>query len=149
MEATMLGGGGGKPITDKTTNRQWLMVGGSYPGALSAWFRLKYPDLATASWSSSGVILAVENFTAFDQVEADAVGTTCGDALRGVTAAFENAWDAGGDAKANLLALFGTPEDFTKGDMAWMLADSAAMGPQYGYKLAMCAYVVDDLEPVR
>ena len=44
-------------------DRKWLMVGGSYPGALSAWFRLKHPELADASWSSSGVILAVENFT--------------------------------------------------------------------------------------
>jgi len=26
------------------------------------------PSQATASWSSSGVILAVENFTAFDEV---------------------------------------------------------------------------------
>ena len=28
-------------------SREWLMVGGSYPGALSAWFRLKHPELAT------------------------------------------------------------------------------------------------------
>ena len=25
--------------------------------------------------------------------------------------------------------------------MAWMLADSAAMGPQYGYKATMCSYL--------
>ena len=27
--------------------------------------------------------------------------------------------------------------------MAWMLADLAAMGPQYGYKTTMCSYLVD------
>ena len=36
--------------------RQWVMIGGSYPGALSAWFRARYPEWAVASWSSSGVV---------------------------------------------------------------------------------------------
>ena len=60
---------GGGAQGAESSPRTWLMIGGSYPGALSAWFRLKYPELATAAWSSSGVILAVENFTAFDQVK--------------------------------------------------------------------------------
>ena len=84
----------------------------------------------------------MENFTAFDQVETAAVGDACAEQLRGVTAAFEAAWDAGGAQKQSLLDLFGTPADFTRGDMAWMLADSAAMGPQYGFKADMCGYVV-------
>ena len=44
-----------------------IVIGGSYPGALSSWFRQKYPDVADISWSSSGVVNAVYNFTAFDQ----------------------------------------------------------------------------------
>ena len=129
--------GGGK--------RTWLMVGGSYPGALSSWFRLKYPDLATASWSSSGVILAVEKFTRFDEIVAEVVGPNCADALRQVTAAWETEWDMGGGRKADLLSLFNTPDTFTKADMAWMLADAAAMGAQYGGKKTMCDHIV----PVR
>jgi hypothetical protein len=35
---------------------QWVCVGGSYPGALSAWFKAKYPNHVVAAWSSSGVI---------------------------------------------------------------------------------------------
>lgn len=35
-------------------------------GALSAWFRLKYPHLTVGSLSSSGVVNAVFNFTDFD-----------------------------------------------------------------------------------
>jgi hypothetical protein len=44
----------------------WITVGGSYPGALSAWFRSKYPHLTVGAISSSGVILAVENYRMFD-----------------------------------------------------------------------------------
>lgn len=43
------------------------MFGISYSGALSAWFRLKFPHLTCGSLSSSGVVLAVHNFTEFDQ----------------------------------------------------------------------------------
>ena len=49
------------------SKRQWVVVGGSYPGALSAWFKSKYPDHAVASWSSSGVIHAIKDFYDFDK----------------------------------------------------------------------------------
>ena len=41
-------------------------MGGSYPGALVAWFKHVYPDSVSAIWSSSGVIDAITNFTDFD-----------------------------------------------------------------------------------
>ena len=44
----------------------WVVIGGSYPGALSAWFKSKYPDLAVGAWSSSGVIHPIKDFKAFD-----------------------------------------------------------------------------------
>jgi len=45
----------------------WFIFGGSYSGALSAWFRLKFPHLTCGSLASSAVVLAVYNFTEFDQ----------------------------------------------------------------------------------
>lgn len=45
---------------------QWVVVGGSYPGALVAWFKSLYPEHAAVAWSSSGVIHPIENFTDFD-----------------------------------------------------------------------------------
>lgn len=44
-----------------------MVIGGSYAGALSAWFRTKYPHLATAAWSSSGVVYPIEDLWRFDE----------------------------------------------------------------------------------
>jgi len=50
-----------------TTKNPWITIGGSYPGAMAAWFRNKYPHLTIGSISSSGVVLAVEDFKMFDE----------------------------------------------------------------------------------
>jgi hypothetical protein len=46
----------------RVTNNPWISVGGSYPGALSAWYRAKYPHLTIGAIASSAVIVAIENF---------------------------------------------------------------------------------------
>jgi hypothetical protein len=129
-------------VFEEKTNKTWTVVGGSYAGAVSAWAREKNSDVISASWSSSGVVEAIYNFTAFDQAVAGALSPACEAAIHAVTAAFEQAWEVPASRVA-MLALFNTPAaDFSQADFAWMLADSAAMGVQYGFKEAMCAYLV-------
>jgi len=72
-------------ITEKTP---WITIGGSYPGALAAWFRNKYPHLTIGSISSSGVVLAVEDFKMFDEqiyLSANKSGTFCPDAIQNIS----------------------------------------------------------------
>lgn len=42
-----------------TTTTPWITVGGSYAGAMAAWFRSKYPHITAGALGSSGVVLAV------------------------------------------------------------------------------------------
>lgn len=49
------------------TENPWFVFGVSYSGALSAWFRLKFPHLTCGSLASSAVVQAVYEFPEFDQ----------------------------------------------------------------------------------
>ena len=70
------------------STRKWLTIGGSYPGAMSAWFKHEYPNQAVASWSSSGVILPIRNFYDFDLDIYQATsrsGSDCPSAIKNIT----------------------------------------------------------------
>ena len=41
---------------------KWVAFGGSYPGSLAAWYRLKYPHMVHAAVSSSAPLFAKTNF---------------------------------------------------------------------------------------
>ncbi|EGG20413.1 peptidase S28 family protein [Cavenderia fasciculata] len=118
-----------------------VTIGGSYSGALSAWFRVKYPHITVGSVSSSGVVNAILDFTAFDEWVAYAAGDECATAMRQVTQEVEQAY-FGGQAD-EIRQIFNAETLVEDGDFFFWLADSNAEGIQYGYHSQLCDPLVD------
>ncbi|CAL1361198.1 unnamed protein product [Linum trigynum] len=113
----------------------WFIFGVSYAGALSAWFRLKFPHLTCGSLASSAVVLAVYNFTEFDQQIGVSAGPECKAALQEVTSLVDQGLAS--NTKA-VKSLFGATELKVDGDFLYFLADAAVMAFQYGSPDELC-----------
>jgi len=76
----------------------WITFGGSYPGSLSAWMRLRFPHLVGGSVSSSGPLFAKLDYFEYLQVVADALDTTGPGCNEAFTDALMTVEDLIGDA---------------------------------------------------
>ncbi|XP_057968049.1 probable serine protease EDA2 [Malania oleifera] len=114
----------------------WFVIGVSYSGALSAWFRLKFPHLTCGSLASSGVVLAVYNFTEFDQQIGESAGTECKAALQEINQLVEHRLAVNGKA---LKTSFGAAELDNDADFLYFLADAAVTAFQYGNPDILCS----------
>ncbi|OAY60835.1 probable serine protease EDA2 [Manihot esculenta] len=118
----------------------WFVFGISYSGALSAWFRLKFPHLTCGSLASSAVVLAVYNFTEFDQQIGESAGVECKAALQESTRLVEERLASNRNA---VKKLFGAAELENDGDFLYFLADAAVTAFQYGNPDKLCTPLVE------
>ncbi|GLT44604.1 hypothetical protein SLA2020_184900 [Shorea laevis] len=118
----------------------WFFFGVSYPGALSAWFRLKFPHLTCGSLASSAVVLAIYNYTEFDRQIGESAGPECKAALQEVTQLVEQGLASNNKA---LKTMFGAAELGIDGDFLYFLADAAVIAFQYGNPDVLCTPLVE------
>ncbi|XP_018795347.1 PREDICTED: putative serine protease F56F10.1 isoform X1 [Bactrocera latifrons] len=70
------------------SKQKWIVFGGSYPGALAAWARQKYPHLIYGAISSSAPLLAKVDFFEYLQVVKASLTTHSDNCLKALGRAF-------------------------------------------------------------
>ncbi|CAN6298816.1 unnamed protein product [Urochloa humidicola] len=118
----------------------WFVIGVSYSGALSAWFRLKFPHLTCGSLASSGVVRAVYNYTAFDKQVGESAGPECKAVLQEITKLVDEQLQLDSHS---VKALFSAQALKNDGDFLFFLADAAATTFQYGDPDAVCSPLIN------
>lgn len=120
-------------------HRRWITVGGSYPGAMSAWFRYKYPHIAFASLSSSGVVDAIADYYLYDEQVFNSTaksGLACPERFINVTQYIEAKINRG--ERREVFSTFGYDGDLEDGEFYYFLGDVAAGPVQYGARTTFC-----------
>ena len=123
--------------------KRFLLFGGSYPGALVSWFRNKYPHIAFGSWSSSGVINAIQDFHQFDETVSYALskgGDECPKALKNLIDYTDAEFEAGRGAA---IKESWKGEDMRDDEFFWFYSDVIAETVQYGQRTELCERVLD------
>jgi pimeloyl-ACP methyl ester carboxylesterase len=126
---------------------KWFAVGGSYSGALSAFYRLKHPELASGSLASSAPVEAVADFQEYDHFVAKGLPASCLLAVQGVVHQVEGAL---GDAQklADMKALFGASAMQDNIDFLGVLSEIAGIAVQYGLSSSFCQKLAEGGDPV-
>ncbi|CAG2100978.1 unnamed protein product [Medioppia subpectinata] len=69
---------------------KWVVFGGSYAGALAAWFREKYPNIAVGAIASSAPVETTVNNMNFLKVVSESLGKECSNNIRKANMDIEN-----------------------------------------------------------
>jgi pimeloyl-ACP methyl ester carboxylesterase len=128
--------------------RKVIVVGGSYPGAMSAWFRLKYPHIADAAWASSAVVNAFEDFDLFDyQVYNSTMrdDSSCTQVIQEMTQLYDEYAESSDRSKIEAVKDAFGAGTLRDDDFANYFADLFVGAIQYSNRTGMCK-VVDSLK---
>jgi len=128
------------------SSHKWVIIGGSYPGALVAWFKIAYPDLVEVVWSSSGVVKQKRDYPEFDLAMyhnlKDDNQTQCAQAIHNVTEKIQTTLDDGNKtAVQEIYDLFGLANVEDESDVMQFLADIFAYRFMFGARDQLCSFL--------
>ncbi|EWS72409.1 serine carboxypeptidase S28 family protein, partial (macronuclear) [Tetrahymena thermophila SB210] len=117
----------------------FITVGGSYPGALSAWFRYKYPHLTVGALASSAVVNAIEDFWQYDNqiyVSTLKSGQQCPQNIQSFIQSIQDEV-SNPNTQAALLKQFQS-EKLSVDEFLFFIPDNLASFVQYGQRTDLC-----------
>jgi len=107
----------------KNPKTKWFVFGGSYPGCLSAWYRLKYPNLVVGSLAASPPVEAKEPHTGIDDYEIKGLekhDPSCVNIIHSAIVEIDQMLSSKETAQ-KLLDLFGCSDVKELGDFGWAI----------------------------
>lgn len=133
--------------SNKNWNGRWITFGGSYPGSLSAYYRLKYPYLVTGSLASSAPVMAKEDFIEYDSHVTKVAGPKCAEQIRQVVKEVENELNNQEQLK-RIKKLFDASDVQDSVDFLYLIADTGAAAVQYGMRDSFCHALSSSTTPL-
>lgn len=133
---------------EKHWTGKWITFGGSYPGSLSAYYRLKYPNLTSGSLASSAPVMAKENFEEYDAHVTKVAGKECADNMRRVVKTVEDALT--NETKfSEIKHLFAADDIRDNDDVLSLIAEIGAGAVQYGMRDLLCTKMSESATPIE
>ena len=119
-------------------NGPWIAIGGSYPGNLAAYYRLKKPELVVAALASSAPVKAEAEFDEYDAHVTKVVGPACSARMKEAVKEIEDSLDNGPEL-SRIKKMFNSQAIVNNVDFLYVIADIGAIAAQYGYVDKFCA----------
>lgn len=133
---------------EKNWTGTWIAFGGSYPGSLSAYYRLKHPELVAGALASSAPVMAKEEFFEYDAHVAQVTGPKCTALMQEVVSKIE-ATLTNKEAFDQIKTLFQASDVQDPVDFLYLVADIGAGAVQYGKKDAFCKALSSSETPLQ
>lgn len=116
------------------------VIGGSYPGALSSWFRLKYPNMAWSSWASSAPVLIKNDFVEYDEFVGSQLKIYSPKCFENTKKHLQTVADCATNGSQQILIdAFGFLPEQDKVSMCYVITDMVAAMVQYNSNYKMLA----------
>lgn len=125
--------------------RKVITIGGSYPGAMSAWFRYKYPHVTDGSLSSSGVIKPILDFNKFDHQINKSMALTpgCLEIAGNWVKYIHDELTSNDIDRINVIhTIFGAGPNYLAADFMNYINGTFVEHVQYGTRVEMCDFFV-------